>query len=119
MIPEYCILFLIWILLQSDLRPDLIKRLHRPHIFTMFAEHLLHPDHIIPFSEFPAAFMKPSDQFIAGMLMKAHAVVRQKLILRIRKGDAGIEIEDSLRRQRLFKPAVQRAAHAAAPRPSI
>ena len=41
----------------------------------MVAQHLFHPDHIVPAAERVAALVKAADQAVAQVLMAANAVV--------------------------------------------
>ena len=62
----------------------------------MFAEHLLHPNHITPFAEFVAALGKMGDFLIPHLFVKKDAGVVEIFVLGLGIGDAGAEIEHML-----------------------
>ena len=62
----------------------------------MFADYLLHPDHVVPASELLAAQVEVGHTTVAKLFMEAYAVLRQILIFCLDEGDAGIHVKDAL-----------------------
>ena len=90
------------------------KRYKRFRHLWMFADHFLHPDHVIPFIELVATLLKCSHKFIPQMFMKMHAVVGQMFILLFRISNTGIEITDMLFLENLLECLVLKFSSAAA-----
>ena len=87
----------------------------------MRPDKLFHPHHVIPCSEFVAAFIKPADHAITKMRVILGTVVRQMLIRLIRPAYAGFKVYYALSTGKALKRGVQHFAdaHFAAVAPQI
>ena len=81
----------------------------------MYADDLFHPHHVVPSSEFIAAFVEFSNHLISQMAVKLNAVFRQVLIILIWITDAGIQIQDILRLRNCLQSLVKPPPHARFP----
>ena len=74
------------------------------------ADEFLHPDHVVPTIEFPAALMERANLLKSQMRMKMLAVAREVFVFFDGVPDAGVQVQDAHRFQALFERFVQRAA---------
>lgn len=97
------------------------KRNYIPRRVRMLTEELFHPHHVVPCSEFIAAFIKPADHAITKMRVILGTVVRQMLIRLIRPAYAGFKVYYALSTGKALKRGVQHFAdaHFAAVAPQI
>lgn len=100
---------------QLGKRDDVLRR------FRVLGNELFHPHHVIPCSEFVAAFIKPADHAITKMRVILGTVVRQMLIRLIRPAYAGFKVYYALSTGKALKRGVQHFAdaHFAAVAPQI
>ena len=68
---------------------------------------LLHPDHVVPAAELIAAAAEGPGQREAQMLMELGAGAGERLVLRLRPADAGVEVQHPHLRQPLFQRRIQ------------
>ena len=70
-----------------------------PHWFGrngVCADHLFHPDYVVPTAEFITTFVKGSHWVIAQMGVKVGAVIVQIFICMCGVGNAGIQVQNVL-----------------------
>lgn len=80
----------------------------RFRMFFMFSDHFLHPDHVIPSSEFVSALVEFPYQPVSHVGMKLRTVLRQIFIFRLRIADTGIQVRDVLCPGNFFHRLIQR-----------
>ncbi len=85
------------------------KQHYRRRVCRVLIDHLLHPNHVIPFTEFIAALVEFPDHRISHMAVKCDAVIRQICILRVGISNAGIQVQDMLRDGNLLKRLIKSA----------
>ena len=58
----------------------------------MLADHLFHPDHIVPLRKFIAGIVEFADEGVSEFFMETHAVKRQMFVLMFGTADTGVEV---------------------------
>ena len=81
----------------------------------MLPRQLLHPDHVVPASEFVGALPEQARSAVAHVFVEIGAVGREVFVRLIRIGDARIEVLDALGLQPFLEGRIERPAEAPPP----